>query len=114
MVISPSRAVAVAALALLSLIVVRPTGADVPGAGDFAACNATAHHEIKGVSVSPNTGDHQRAEIARTAAPSARTAEPVGRLVESGDPQIHGMESEGAKHAAYQAAYRSCMRRKGF
>ena len=32
----------------------------------------------------------------------------------SPDPQIHGMETEGAKSATYQAAYRSCMRRKGF
>ena len=35
-------------------------------------------------------------------------------LVNSSDPQIHGMSGEGAKDAAYQAAYRSCMRRKGF
>jgi hypothetical protein len=32
----------------------------------------------------------------------------------SSDPQIHGMSAEGAKDATYQAAYRSCMRRKGF
>jgi hypothetical protein len=35
-------------------------------------------------------------------------------VIESSDPQIHGMQGEGAKNAAYQAAYRSCMRRKGF
>jgi hypothetical protein len=114
MAISPSRAVAVAAMTLLLLTLVGPTRADVPTAGDFAACNATAHHDMKGASASPNSSDHQRAETARTVAPAARTVEPVSRIVESGDPQIHGMESEGAKHAAFQAAYRSCMRRKGF
>jgi hypothetical protein len=113
MAISPSRAVAVAAMTLLSLALVGPTRADVPTVGDFAACNATAHHEMKSASASPNALDHQRAETARTVVP-ARSAEPAGRIVESGDPQIHGMESEGAKHAAFQAAYRSCMRRKGF
>jgi len=35
-------------------------------------------------------------------------------VVESTDPQIHGMQRAGANDAAYQAAYRSCMRRKGF
>jgi hypothetical protein len=35
-------------------------------------------------------------------------------VIESPDPQIHGMDAEGAKNPAYQAAYRSCMRRKGF
>jgi len=35
-------------------------------------------------------------------------------VIESSDPQIHGMNAEGAKNATYQAAYRSCMRRKGF
>ena len=32
----------------------------------------------------------------------------------SADPQIRGIATEGANSAAYQAAYRSCMRRKGF
>jgi hypothetical protein len=36
------------------------------------------------------------------------------KIVHSPDPQIHGMEAEGAKDATFQAAYRSCMRRKGF
>jgi hypothetical protein len=35
-------------------------------------------------------------------------------VIESPDPQIHGMDAEGAKNPGYQAAYRSCMRRKGF
>jgi hypothetical protein len=39
---------------------------------------------------------------------------PATAVIESPDPQLHGMEAEGAQNAAYQAAYRSCMRRKGF
>jgi len=42
------------------------------------------------------------------------TASPNDAGVEPADPQIRGMAPEGAKTAAYQAAYRSCMRRKGF
>lgn len=116
MITSPSLAVAIAGMALLSLTLVSSTRADVPTTVDVAACNATAHQEMKGATASPNASDHLRAETARTAAPPARAAEPASRAgaVESGDPQIHGMEGEGAKHAGYQAAYRSCMRRKGF
>ncbi len=36
----------------------------------------------------------------------------AGKVVELSDPQIHGMKAEEAKEATYQAAYRSCMRRK--
>jgi len=38
----------------------------------------------------------------------------TARVIESSDPQSHGRKAEGAKDATYQAAYRSCMRRKGF
>jgi hypothetical protein len=57
-------------------------------------------------------GDRTRADLAR-----AMTTNPpdfTGKIIQSSDPQIHGMEAEGAKQATYQAAYRSCMRRKGF
>src|SRR2546426_6221136 len=30
----------------------------------------------------------------------------TGRVIESSDPQIHGMKAAGAKDATYQAAYR--------
>ena len=60
---------------------------------------------------SPTDGDHARAERARggTTRPNV-----IERVIESSDPQIHGMEAAGAKAAAYQTADRSCMRRKGF
>ena len=43
--------------------------------------------------------------------------EPPGvaaHVTQSPDPQIHGMDGEGAKDATYRAAYRVCMRQKGF
>jgi hypothetical protein len=112
MVIPSSRTIAAAALALLSLTHVRAAGAEVPTAADLAACNSTAHQEARSAVITPNASDHQRAERVRAA--RVGRVEPVGQVIESGDPQIHGMDSEGAKSAAFQAAYRSCMRRKGF
>jgi hypothetical protein len=38
----------------------------------------------------------------------------AGQVTHSPDLQIHGMDGEGAKDAAYRAAYRVCMRRDGF
>jgi hypothetical protein len=45
---------------------------------------------------------------------TANSTDVTGNVIESSDPQIHGMNAEGAKNATYQAAYRTCMRRKGF
>ena len=50
----------------------------------------------------------------RASAGTGGTGEPTGPLIESLDPQIHGMDAEATKDATFQAAYRSCMRRKGF
>jgi hypothetical protein len=69
---------------------------------------------VKARTVSPTTGDHARADRARDGAPARSAPGFTGGVIESSDPQIHGMEAEGAKDATYQAAYRSCMRRKGF
>ncbi len=60
-------------------------------------------------------GDHVRAENARAGAMTTHSVTDfTGKVIKSSDPQIHGMDAEGAKDARYQAAYRSCMRRKGF
>ena len=96
---------------LLALAITRPVGSAVPTAADVAACNEGAPQTIKMGSVSPTVEDHARAESVRG---EATTASSTGRGIESSDPQIHGMEADGARSAAFQAAYRSCMRRKGF
>jgi hypothetical protein len=80
----------------------------VPGVGNFAACNAEAldavasRHGSPG-GITPNTRDRERAADARR-----------GDTARTEDPQLTGIDGEGAKNPAYQAAYRTCMRRSGF
>ena len=98
---------------LISLATARGVAGQVPSAVDFAACNQEAPQSIKAGTASPIMDDYRRAVNARSV--SAASSAPAARqALDSLDPQIHGMEAEGAKSAMYQAAYRSCMRRKGF
>jgi hypothetical protein len=90
--------------------------ADVPTAANIAACNKEAQDAVsKGAgareSASPNTKDHNRAAEARRTEPPTRG---TGGGTRSDDPQLAGMDAEGAKDPAYQAAYRTCMRKAGF
>jgi len=99
---------------LLSLAAAGRVDGEVPTAADVAACNQLAPQVIKTGSASPIMGDHARAELARGQATATNSPGVTRIAIESSDPQIHGMEGDGAQNAAYQAAYRSCMRRKGF
>lgn len=90
--------------------------AQVPKAADIAACNAEAQRAISagstsGASPLPTAKDHHRAAGARS---TTGTGQAVGDAVKSDDPQLAGMDAEGAKNPAYQAAYRTCMRKAGF
>jgi hypothetical protein len=105
---------ALALILLLSLAATRTVDGQVPTAADFAACNEEAPQAVKAGTASPIMGDHVRADSARAGAMATNSTEFAGKIVESSDPQIHGMKAEEAKEATYQAAYRSCMRRKGF
>jgi hypothetical protein len=105
---------ALALTLVVSLAVVRTGHSDVPTAADFAACNDEAPGAVKAGNATPIVGDHVRAGHARAGAITTSSIGSTRKAIESSDPQIHGMEAEGAKHATYQAAYRSCMRRKGF
>src|SRR5262245_6696363 len=83
----------------------------VPKAEDIAACNLEAQRSVRAgmgstESALPNTKDRNRADQAR------ETAKLDG--AKSDDPQLAGIDPEGAKDAAYQAAYRTCMRKAGF
>ena len=106
--------IALALILLLSLVATRTVDGEVPTAADFAACNEEAPQAVKAGTSSPTMGDHVRADSARAGAMATNSTEFAGKVVESSDPQIHGMKAEEAKEATYQAAYRSCMRRKGF
>ena len=110
----PTRRVAVVlgvALHLSSVIV----HADVPTIADMTACNQEAREGSRDRSASPISKDQADAEAARR----GRDGTPilsgaVGAVTQSEDPQIHGMEAHGATDAAYRAAYRVCMRKRGF
>jgi hypothetical protein len=90
--------------------------AQVPKAEDIAACNAEAQRAVSagstsGASPHPTDKDHHRAAGARS---TKGTGQAAGDAVKSDDPQLAGMDAEGAKNPAYQAAYRTCMRKAGF
>jgi hypothetical protein len=103
-----------ALILFLSLAATRTVDGDVPTTTDFATCNDEAPWTVKAGTTSPTKGDHARADRARGGAMTTRSTEFTGHVIESPDPQIHGMRAEEAKEATYQAAYRSCMRRRGF
>ena len=100
-------------LIAIAAILLVATGAttgerSVPTAENFAACNAEARDALKrggddSAAASPIMKDHQRADDARR-----------GDASRAEDPQLTGIDPDGAKHPAYQAAYRTCMRKSGF
>jgi hypothetical protein len=97
------------ATVLVSFVAVTSHGhADTPTDENFRACNAEAEAAVKSGAATPTTKDLERAEAARKAAATGDVA------AAPSDPQLRGMASDKATDAAYQAAYRGCMRRSGF
>ncbi len=100
--------------------------AETPTKADFAACNADAQAAMKAGTATPTTKDYVRVESARTdrdyvrvessqtdsAATWTTWAGPIS--MESSDPQLSGMATDGITDAGYHATYRTCMRRNGF
>jgi hypothetical protein len=88
---------------------------DVPKPEDIVACNNEALETTRKGSdsrgASPNARDHTRAADARRDAAASSTSADTRRAP---DPQLEGIDSDGAKDPAYQAAYRTCMRKAGF
>jgi hypothetical protein len=82
--------------------------ADTPTEEDFRACNAEAEAAVKSGTAASTTKDRERAEAARKNGAAGSVA------AAPSDPQLRGMAPDKATDAAYQAAYRSCMRRSGF
>ena len=107
-------AVTLGLILLVSLTATRTANGEVATAADSVACNQEAPSTTKARMATPTTGDHARADRARAGAMPTGSIALTGGVIESPDPQIHGMDAEGAKNPSYQAAYRSCMRRKGF
>lgn len=77
----------------------------VPAVPDFVSCNAEAVDALdtRGFRPVPNSKDRERAGQAQRGEPTT-----------SDDAQLTGMDRDGARDAGYQAAYRTCMRRRGF
>ena len=89
--------------------------ADVPTIADMTACNQEAREGPRNRSTSPISKDEVDAETARRARDGSTVLPTaIGAATQSDDPQIHGMDAQGATNAAYRAAYRVCMRKRGF
>jgi hypothetical protein len=107
---------ALLALTVVGALAAAPVHAEVPTAADFAACNAKAAEEVKADAASASP----RAELPKDATqlpPDVRTRPPdsSGRTLSSEkDPQIEGLAADRAGDKVYVAAYRSCMRQRGF
>lgn len=110
------RIVAAAGLLVIGVAVALGVAhAGVATAADVAACNQEAREGFRNRAASPTPKDEAAAATARTGAPAtAERPEATGSVTRSRDPQIDGMDTEGAKDAAYRATYRICMRKKGF
>jgi len=106
----PKLLSALTLMTLVALAATPPADAQIPTVADVAACNEEAPKSVKARTTSPTVGDHARADRARNRVVTSGSSP----AIESSDPQIHGMNVDGAIDATYQAAYRTCMRRKGF
>jgi len=88
--------------------------AQTPTDADFAACNTDAQAAMKAGTANPTTKDYVRVESVRTDSAATWTTWIGPISMESSDPQLTGMATDGITDAAYQATYRTCMRRNGF
>src|SRR3989449_3876971 len=105
---------AVAVIIFDPLVATRAADGYTLAAAHFGGYNDEVPEAVKAGTAWPIMGDPVRAETARVGAMTINSIDFTSRVIESSDPQIHGMKAAGAKDATYQAAYRSCMRRKGF
>jgi cell division protein FtsI/penicillin-binding protein 2 len=88
--------------------------AQTPTEAEFAACNTGARAATKAGTATPTTKDYMRVESALKDSAATWTTGVRPIRMESADPQLIGMATDGITDAAYQATYRTCMRRKGF
>ena len=108
-----TRALVVAIVASLVAAAVS-VYAETPTEADVAACNTDAQAAMKAATATRTTKDYVRVESARTDRAATWTTWVGPIRMESSDPQLMGMATDGITDAAYQATYRTCMRRNGF
>ena len=107
---SRARRVAIVVVTAIFIACGGIAGAAGPNDEDIAACNEAARDEFRSRSIAPISKDEAGADAARTAAPTGG----LEHATQSPDPQVHGMDGDGARDAAYRAVYRVCMRKRGF
>ena len=88
--------------------------AQTPTEADFGACNTERRAAMKAGTATPTTKDYVRVESTSTDSAATWTTWVGPIRMESSDPQLIGMATDGITDAAYQATYRTCMRRNGF
>ena len=88
--------------------------AETPTEVDFAACNTDAQAAMTAGTATPTTKDYVRKESAWTDSAATWTTWVGPISMESSDPELIGMATDGITDAAYQSTYRTCMRRNGF
>ena len=88
--------------------------AETPTEAHFLACNTDAQAAMKAGTATPTTKDYVRVESARRDSAATWTTWVGPFSMESSDPQLIGMATDGITDAGYQATYRTCMRRNGF
>jgi len=108
-----TRALVVGAV-VASIFATAVSVAQTPTAADFTVCNVDAQVAVKAGTATPTTKDYVRVESARTDSAATWTTSVGPFRMESSDPELTGMATDGITDAAYQATYRTCMRRKGF
>ena len=103
----------IAKLTLILLTASSIAFADVPKPQDIAGCNEEAKEATRkgkdSRGASPTADDHRRATDARRKTPADTSGS-----ARAENPQLEGMDPQRAGDAAYQAAYRACMRKAGF
>jgi len=85
-----------------------------PTAADFGACNTDGRAAMKAGTTTLPRENYVRVQSGGTDSAAAWTTWVGPIRMESADPQLTGMATEGITDAAYQATYRACMRRNGF
>jgi hypothetical protein len=103
---------AMPALAAIVFFTSAPALAEVPTAKDMAHCNEKAKDETQTASASPRLDSEADAKsLGKPRVNEVRSGTPSAR---HDDPQLQGIDLEGAKDPAYVAAYKTCMRQSGF
>ena len=87
---------------------------ETPTEADFAACNTDAQAARKAGPATPTTKDYVLVGSAWADSLATWTTWVGPICMASSDPQLMGMATDGMTDAAYQATYRTCMRRHGF